>query len=289
MRGRKKINELKIILILIFISSYFLVSFFYVLLKDIPDAFYILMDHFASGNSLFIPSVPYFNVLWFLPQEHRVIQLTIGQLIDVFIILTLYSCVDTTLYHYVKKVLYYGNFQAFFNITSYDLSYKQNLSIEYQRTDKMIGVRNQIKHYLDDERIKRIKREKRKNERIESIFSNLRQKRRSRNKRVQSEIVRREIGGILCGNYRVNLLAYTFYSLFKKYGISSSKNSYPHFKVTCFSDFNEYLLREGKRKTMKFVITTFFKLHRYLLKNNFNLYFLKKNGGFKNKFQKFFV
>ncbi|MFX1442898.1 MAG: hypothetical protein ACFFHV_05740 [Promethearchaeota archaeon] len=99
-----KLNKLKIILILIFITSFFLVSLIYVFLSDIPVLISLLDKYFSSGKSFFIPFIPPINVLNFLPEKYRIIRLTIGQLIDIYIISNLIAYIDSSFYHYLKNI-----------------------------------------------------------------------------------------------------------------------------------------------------------------------------------------
>ena len=113
-----KLKKVKTILILVFISSCFLVTFIYTFLRDVPVISSLLNEYITSGKSFFIPSLPYVNTLGFLPEEYQ-IQFSLGHLIDILIIINLYCFIDTSLYHYFKRIYINGDTKLFNEIDSY--------------------------------------------------------------------------------------------------------------------------------------------------------------------------
>ncbi|TFG25659.1 MAG: hypothetical protein EU529_00165 [Promethearchaeota archaeon] len=196
-----------------------------------------LKDYFKCGNSLFIPNLPYIKILWFLPKGQQIIPLSIGQLSDIYIIISIYCFIDSCCYHYVKKVLFYGDTQAF--------RYLDTVSFMSKETHYYFYLSSQIKQYIDDELIRKIDRNYKKNERINSFFINLRNK-RYLNNTFQKRISYRKIEFKL-NCYFKRILYLAKYSLFEKPGIYLSNNSYPHLKINYISDFNEYVIWEGKK------------------------------------------
>ena len=89
MTSYKKLNELKVIPLIIFLTSSFLIIFTYISLSDIPLISSILKDYLISGNSFFFPTLPTINIFWFLPKKFQTLPITIGQFIDLIIILNL--------------------------------------------------------------------------------------------------------------------------------------------------------------------------------------------------------
>ena len=85
----KNLKKLKIILILVYICSGFFATFIYTVFKDVPILSALLHDYFTSGKSFFFPAFPYINVFWFLPEEFQIVQFSVGQLIDVLMVVNL--------------------------------------------------------------------------------------------------------------------------------------------------------------------------------------------------------
>ena len=129
MKNQNKIEKLQVILILIFITSFFLASVIYTFLKDVPILISLLEKYFTSGNSFFFPVIPNINLFWFLPEKYQIIHLTIGQLIDIFIILNIIINIDSSVYHYVKNVCLKNDLGTF---TLLDLYIKNNAALPSQ-------------------------------------------------------------------------------------------------------------------------------------------------------------
>jgi len=73
-------------------------------LRDVPVLLSLLEKYFTSGNSFFFPFITNINILWFLPEKYQIISLSIGQLIDILIIINIISYIDSSFYHYVKNI-----------------------------------------------------------------------------------------------------------------------------------------------------------------------------------------
>jgi len=69
----------------------------------------IFDSYFLSGKSIFIPNIPDYNVLSFIPEEWGVFRLNLGHLTDIIIFTNLIFLIDTAIYHYIKKVCYHGD------------------------------------------------------------------------------------------------------------------------------------------------------------------------------------
>ncbi len=132
MKNYHKLEKLKVILILIFITSFFLVSIIYMILKDIPVLISFLEKYFTSGNSFFFPVIPNINLFWFLPEKYQFIHLTIGQLIDIFIIISIIIHIDSSVYHYVKNVCLKNDLGTF---TFLDLYLRNNAELRSQSNE----------------------------------------------------------------------------------------------------------------------------------------------------------
>ena len=102
MSNNKILNELRVIPLIIFLTSSFLIIFTYMFLSDIPLISSLLEDYIISGNSFFFPTLPTINMLWFLPKKYQILPITISQCIDLIIILNLTCYVESLIYHYFK-------------------------------------------------------------------------------------------------------------------------------------------------------------------------------------------
>ena len=125
MTSNKKLNELRVIPLIIFLTSSFLIIFTYMLLSDIPLISSLIKDYLISGNSFFFPTLPTINILWFLPKKFQIIPITIGQCIDLIIILNLTCYVESLIYHYIKWTILNKDPEGFF---CYFLSYNNRNS-----------------------------------------------------------------------------------------------------------------------------------------------------------------
>ena len=119
MRSSEKLKELRVIPLIIFLSSSFLIIFTYLFLRDIPVMSSLLQDYIISGNSLFFPTLPKTNILWFLPKKFQIFPITIGQCIDLIIILNLTCYVESLIYHYIKWTILNKNCQVIFGLNSF--------------------------------------------------------------------------------------------------------------------------------------------------------------------------
>ena len=123
----RKLNELTVVPLIIFLSSSFLIIFTYILLSDIPLISSHLEDYIISGNSFFFPTLPTINIFWFLPNKFQIFPITIGQCIDLIIILNLTCYVESIIYHYVKWTILNKDHEGF---SYYYFSYnKRNLEM----------------------------------------------------------------------------------------------------------------------------------------------------------------
>lgn len=147
----KKFLKFRIILILVFISS-----FIYVIIanlfSELPIFFAFLYDYIKSGKSIFIPQLPYINILSFLPEGNRSIKFSLGHLIDIFIFINIFTYIDSFFYHYAKiTCINKGNQMLFdLNLYLYDLS-------DYIKRDKQNDEFNSnqsyISYYSSDENL----------------------------------------------------------------------------------------------------------------------------------------
>lgn len=104
-KRNKILNKLKIIIILVSISfiSLSLLFLFIFLIKDIPIISIFVKDYVKGRKSLFLPFIPNYNLIKYIPENLPPIRYTIGHLMDTIIIINLYFYLETSVYHYIKR------------------------------------------------------------------------------------------------------------------------------------------------------------------------------------------
>ena len=89
--------------VLTFIFICLPIAFIFIFLRHIPIIFSLIEDYVNSGSSFFIPFIPNINLLGFLPERGPTIGLTLGQLIDIIIMINLFAYIESSIYHFFKK------------------------------------------------------------------------------------------------------------------------------------------------------------------------------------------
>ncbi len=199
-------------------------------LRDVPVFSSLLTEYITSGKSIFIPILPYINILGFLPHESHTIQFSLGHLIDIIIIYNIICYIDTAFYHYVKNAFLNEDTKIFFYISLGSLGLNDE-SIEYL-DNKNKGDRNKRDYSL--------------NERIHNFNDNLRRK-IYRINFIQNRILHRKTKYILNNRYN-NLKVFCYHSDFESFLIFRLINHYCHPKINNFADFNKHFIREGGKK-----------------------------------------
>ncbi len=114
MNRYKNSNRIRIILILIFIFSCLPAVFFYMFLRDLSILSSSFNAYISSGSSIFFPSLPTINILFFLPKEFQIMNFTVGHLIDITIIVDIILHAESLVYQYVKiYILSYREFEMY--------------------------------------------------------------------------------------------------------------------------------------------------------------------------------
>lgn len=227
----KKLNKLKIIVILVFFFVYFLNTISYIFLKDIPVLSSSYNYYINSGNSFFFPSLPYINLLWFLPKKYQMFQFSLGHLIDIFIIINLIPCIETGVYHYIKRVCLNEDHLIFIDKDSHSLGSKEMLFVPTQDPDIIFALKDKFRYDLDDKLLDVfIERNCRLNERFVSSYNHLR---RISHGDITSQSRRFHRKSYITSNYRHKNLRISCYpSIFERYCFVPSKNHPHHPKLT---------------------------------------------------------
>ena len=200
-------------------------------LKDIPILSSLYNDYINSGNSIFFPSLPYINLLWFLPEKHQMFQFSLGHLIDIFIIINLIPCIETGVYHYIKKVCLNEEPLIFVDKDSHYLGSKEMLFGPTQDPDIIFALKEEFRYDLNYKLLDVfIERNCSLNKRFDSSCYYLRRIRHGSITFLSRRLHRKSD---LTSNYRHKNLRISCYpSIFEKYCFIPSKNHPHHPKLT---------------------------------------------------------
>ena len=267
MLKHKKLNELRIISIIIFISSSFLIICTYTFLNDIPLISSLLKDYLISGNSFFFPTLPKINILWFLPKKYQIIRLSIGQCIDIIIVLNLTCYIESLIYHYIKWTILNKEPQILLFLDSYYLgSYNKNSELceEFELVQNLNNelyrehLENSLVNYKLDGR--------------NDLIYGLIKKQKHRSCLNQKEIASVPFTFITLNNYVNDHLIICYCSVFDYFWTIRSKIHYSPPDFNIFANFTDLL---GGNDMIKIDLMVFFRI---CLKKKFESNLLLKKG-----------
>lgn len=101
MHSTRKISILKRISIVLFFIACVPITFIYLFLRDILLLNSLFNDYINSGTSLFLPFLPYNNIVF---------QFSTGHLIDIIIIINIITFIESSGYQYYMNVCLKKNF-----------------------------------------------------------------------------------------------------------------------------------------------------------------------------------
>ncbi|MGB5910861.1 MAG: hypothetical protein WBH31_06685 [Promethearchaeia archaeon] len=145
----KKKRNLKTLSVLVFIFSCLPIAFIFILLRYIPIGISLIEAYVNSGSSFFIPFIPNINLLSFLPEKGQIIGLTLGQLIDIIIVVNLICYVESSIYHFFKKKYLNEELQE---ISCLDLNFittEEKLYFSSQEQEGLFGLENDLVYSLN--------------------------------------------------------------------------------------------------------------------------------------------
>jgi len=245
MRTSKKPKQLKIIPIFIFITLSFIATIFYIFLKDIEIVPILLKEYIDSGNSIFIPYIPYINIFWFLPEKNQVIRLSIGQLLDLIIIYNIISYIETNIYHYIKFSIFNGNIQNF-NFMELDFNkYKEKDYGIFRNPEEYIDLENESNYYFEDIVLNSTREKCKLNDKKGLLINQLKNFKYKINK-IRNRLYRKN-SEFLLNKYDVNIRISLFYSTFKDSWMLSPIYYYFPLKAINFTYYNKIQQLEGKK------------------------------------------
>ena len=219
-----------------FICLTFPIAFFCMFLINVPVFSSLFNNFFTSGNSIFFPSFPYINIVWFLPEKIHLVQFSVGRLIDFIIIINIIYSIETSFYHYIIRVCFNGNTLMFNYIDLSFIGSKEKIDGKSQYPNKLFGFNVELINYLEDDFSNFIKRNcqlSKKNDRYYSHFM----RKRYKNIIIQDILLNRKSKFIFNNLYK-NLHVSRDHSIFDNFWISLLKylNLNPKIYNSTYSD-----------------------------------------------------
>ena len=207
-------------------------------LKDVPVLLSLLEKYFTSGNSFFFPFIPNINVLWFFPEKYQIICLSIGQLIDIFIVINLITYIDSSFYHYVKNVCLNNESLTFTFLDIHTFGHNGELRTQSQDPDIIVGLEDRSKF---DKRLLNIKIKKKWNlkKRIVNFYKYCGKKKGC------ISIIQNKKFNLTFYNLYIYLRDFCYYSAFKIFSIFRLKNRYFPPNINVSTNIYELFQREG--------------------------------------------
>lgn len=241
MDNSKKLKS-RIIIMLGFICLTFPIAFFCMFLINVPVFSSLFNDFFTSGSSIFIPSFPYINIVWFLPEKIHLVQFSVGRFIDFIIIINIIYSIESSFYHYIKRVCFDGNTLMFNFIDLSFIGSKEKIDGQSQSPNKLFELNNESIYYLDDKLLGFTERNCQLNKRNDSYYTNFRRK-------MYKSIIIQDIllngkSKFIFNNLYKNLQVSCERSIFDNFWISLLKYLNLHPKIYNFTDSNEFRWEE---------------------------------------------
>ncbi|MFW9864614.1 MAG: hypothetical protein ACFFEN_00815 [Candidatus Thorarchaeota archaeon] len=237
-KSPKKIK--KILLVVMFLMSIIaiLISIF---IQEIPGLSSLFNNYIDSGESFFIPIIPYINLLGFIPEEHQIAQLSLGQLIDILIIIGIVSSTERGIYQYYTRICLSEDNLLFNNVGSYFYEPKENLLSSSE--NYIIYFRQEIDSLEDLERMKDLEKFRIKfnsYEKINIFFDYLR-----RNKyHIRSMKFYKRFTSFFKTRY-IHIRIFCYRIACERFLLSSYKHSNQHPKINSLTNSQKTYQQEG--------------------------------------------
>ena len=264
--NKKKLRNLSVISLTIFLSSSFLIIFTYWLLSDIPLIYSLLENYLNSGNSFFIPGVPNINILWFLPKEFQIIQLTVGQCIDIITILNLTCYFESLIYHYIKWTLLNKDSQGFLYLDPFYLESKNKHSEMCEEFELIQDLKDEL--FREHLRVSSLNYKLvGRNDHIYGHFKKKKYRNCSDQKRIASGPYKPTFN-----NYLNFLLVFSYHSILDYFWKVCTKIHYSLLDINSLTDFTE---QRGGKAMIKIDLMAYFKIFAL---NKFEINLLLNKG-----------
>jgi len=123
-----------------------------IFIQEIPGLSSLFNKYIDSGESFFIPIIPYINLLGFIPEEHQIAQLSLGQLVDILIIIGIVSSTERGIYQYYTRICL-GEYILILNNVGSDF-YESKGNLSSLSENYFLFFRQEIESLEDLERMK---------------------------------------------------------------------------------------------------------------------------------------
>jgi len=264
--NKNKLRNLSVISLTIFLSSSFLIIFTYMLLCDIPLIFSLLENYHNSGSSFFIPGLPNINILWFLPKEFQIIQLNVGQCIDIITILNLTCYFESLIYHYIKWTLLNKDSQGFLYLDPFYLESKNKHSEMCEEFELIQDLKDEL--FREHLRVSSLNYKLvGRNDHIYGHFKKKKYRNCSDQKRIASGPYKPTFN-----NYLNFLLVFSYHSILDYFWKFCTKIHYSLLDINSLTNFTE---QRGGKAMIKIDLMAYFKIFAL---NKFEINLLLNKG-----------
>ncbi|MHA2280475.1 MAG: hypothetical protein ACXAC5_06460 [Promethearchaeota archaeon] len=210
--------------------------FIFLLFKNPSGLGTFFKEYLISGKSLFLPFLPYDNILWFLPEEGQFIHFSTGHLLDIILIINIAGIVEISGHHYFIKVCLNRNY-----IETCILESEGQFCELSQDSDLFFGLTQYSKHNLEEE-VLNIKFKQNKNFYGNTKhFDDYSREERYTNNPVRNGILPKAI----FENYFKKQLFFKYLSDCNKFFNTHVTNQILYPQISNFTTFPNYLKQEG--------------------------------------------
>ncbi|MEJ2295077.1 MAG: hypothetical protein P8Y23_09920 [Candidatus Lokiarchaeota archaeon] len=105
MNNRRKLIALQTIILVLVIFLSFLNFIISIIIQGYSAFYDFFSNYFISGDSFFMPYLPYINLGGYLPIEYQIPQLSVGKLIDIIIIINLIWYIQSAVYLLITRAI----------------------------------------------------------------------------------------------------------------------------------------------------------------------------------------
>ena len=129
MNNRKKLIALQTIILVLVIFLSFLNFLISIIIQGYSAFYDFFSNYFISGDSLFMPYLPYINLAGYLPIEYQITQLSVGKLIDIIIFINLVWYSQSGVYLLVTKAIKRNKIDINEELSDYNSFNEENITL----------------------------------------------------------------------------------------------------------------------------------------------------------------
>ena len=237
----KNPKKLKKILLVVLLFTSILAILLLVFIQEIPGLSSLFNDYITSGESFFIPIIPYINLLEFIPEEHQVVQLSLGHLVDIIIVIGIAMSTERGIYQYYTRICLGEENLIFINVGSYFFEPRENFPSLSQ--DRVTILRLKDNSLKDLDKLKDFEKTRYKfksNEKLDHFYNYLRRN----DYLIKNRISHRKSKSFFKTCYKI-LRVSCFHSSFERFLLSPYNHCNRHPKINSLTDSKEFNQQEG--------------------------------------------